>query len=343
MRSVRLIQRGSSLVEFEAPDRQPGEGEVRVAIRACGICHSDAHYRSGTGTPALPRTLGHEVAGVVAEPGPGVEDLRPGDRVAIHYLVACGVCGRCRRSGEQFCHGGAMIGKDIDGGYAESIVVPARNAVPVPDEVPLDVAAVMMCSTATAYHALRLAGITGGASVLILGFGGLGYSALQLCRALDSGEVTVVDVVPEKLALARSLGARAVDGRASDLESVLRSEDEHDIALDFAGRPEVAMAALRALAPGGRLMCVALSESPIGFNPYRDLLARERRIIGSSDHLRDELVELMQFAAAGRIDLTPVLSKRVPLSATAINAALDDLDRGTAGLRTVIVPDATPA
>lgn len=311
---------------------------MRIAIRACGICHSDAHYRAGTGTGRLPRTLGHEIAGVVTEAGAGAGELAPGDRVAVHYLLSCGTCDRCLGPGEQFCSTGRMIGKDADGGYAESIVVPARNAVRVPDAVPFEVAAVMMCSTATAYHALRLAEIAPGQSVLIVGFGGLGYSALQLCRALGTAKVTVVDVVPAKLALARSLGCRAVDGGAADLQEQLHAAGEHDIALDFAGRAEVTAMSLRALVPGGRLIFVALSESPIPFNPYRDLLAAERRIIGSSDHLRSELVELMQLAAAGRIHLGPVISRRIPLSAARVNEVLDELDAGTSALRNVIVP-----
>lgn len=325
MRCVQLLGT-AKLVERNVDAPPLRDGEIRVAVHAAGICHSDAHYRRGMGNITYPRTLGHEVAGVVAELGPGTDGVRIGDRVAIHYLRSCGVCERCLHSGEQFCIEGAMFGKELDGGYAESLVAPALNAIPVPDNVPLDVAAVMMCSTATAYHALRVAGMRAGERVLILGFGGLGYSALQLARALDAATIGVVDIVPEKLALARSLGATATSEVAG----------EYDIALDFVGHPALSVAALRALAPGGRLVVVALNEAPLDFNPYRDVLAKERRIIGSSDHTRDELLELMQFASEGRIELAPVITRRIELSADAINDALDDLDRGTAGLRTVI-------
>ncbi|HEX8154751.1 MAG TPA: alcohol dehydrogenase catalytic domain-containing protein [Thermoanaerobaculia bacterium] len=325
MRCVQLVGT-AKLVDADAGTPPLRDGEIRVAVHAAGICHSDAHYRRGMGNITYPRTLGHEVAGVVAELGPGVEAVRIGDRVAIHYLRSCGACERCVHSGEQFCVEGAMFGKELDGGYAESIVVPAVNAIPIPDDVPLEVAAVMMCSTATAYHALRIADMREGARVLILGFGGLGYSALQLARALGAATIGVVDLVPEKLALARSLGAIALTEIAG----------EYDIALDFAGHPALSVAALRALAPGGRLVVVALSEAPLDFNPYRDVLAKERRIIGSSDHTREELVALLQLASEGRIDLAPVITRRIELSADAINGALDELDRGTAGLRTVI-------
>jgi propanol-preferring alcohol dehydrogenase len=317
MHAVQLSRLHAALTDADVAQREPGPGEVRVAIRACGICHSDAHYRAGTGRLTLPRTLGHEIAGVVAETGA---------RVAVHYLLSCGTCERCVRSGEQFCSSGQMIGKECDGGYAESIVVPARNLVAVPDNVPLDVAAVMMCSTATAYHALRLAEMTAGASILVLGFGGLGFSALQLGKMLGAERVGVVDIVPEKLALARDHGAVTAD--------VL--DARYDIALDFVGKPALTVAALRALEPKGRLVLVALSEAPLDFNPYRDVLAHERRIIGSSDHTRQELVELMTFAGDGRLDIAPVISRRIARDAAAINATLDDLDRGTASFRTVI-------
>jgi propanol-preferring alcohol dehydrogenase len=281
----------------------------------------------------MPRTLGHEIAGIVSAIGPGVDDATPGDRVAIHYLKSCGSCNRCVHAGEQFCSQGQMIGKHCDGGYAETIVVPAANLVKVPDSVPLDAAAVMMCSTATSYHALRLAGLRPGATVALLGFGGLGYSALRLSVALGAERVVAVDVVPEKLDLASRLGAVPADATAKDFATRL---GQPDVVLDFVGRPATTTAALRALAPGGTLVLVALSEASLELNPYRDVLCDERRIIGSSDHLRSELVELMALAASGRIDIRPVISRRIPLDAAAINAALDDLDRGTTNLRTVI-------
>lgn len=324
-----MLELRSPLTDIDLLDLTPVRGEVKVDIRACGICHSDAHYRGGFGNVAVPRTLGHEIAGVVSAVGREVIGVAAGDRVAVHYLRTCGECMSCRRAGEQFCERGEMIGKHCDGGYAESIVVPAANAVLIPDGVGFEAAAVMMCSTATAYHALRLAGMKPGLRVAILGFGGLGVSALMLSRALGADEVTAVDVVPEKLAMAEAMGART--GELRDL----------DIALDFTGRPEISMPALRALAPGGRLVLVALSEEPLPFNPYRDVLAKERVILGCSDHLRQELPELLALAAAGRIDVGRVISRRVPLEAGAINDVLDELERGTGALRTVILPDAT--
>ena len=326
MRAVRLTAFNAPLVEQQLDEPHPQRNEVKVRIEAAGICHSDAHYRAGFGAIALPRTPGHEIAGTVVEIGDGVRDVAIGDRVAIHYLKSCGRCRACRESGEQFCETGEMIGKQCDGGYAESIVVPAANAIAIPDGVPFHVAAIMMCSTATAYHALRVAGMREGQHVTILGFGGLGVSALHLSRALGAGAISVIDVVPEKLAAAEALGACV-----NELTDI-------DIAIDFTGRPELATRALKALNPRGTLVIVALSEAPISFNPYRDLLGKERRIAGCSDHLRSELVELMQFAANGTLKLDAAISRQVPLAADTINGVLDDLERGTAAVRSVIVP-----
>jgi propanol-preferring alcohol dehydrogenase len=294
------------LVDADIADRQPRLGEVHVEIHAAGICHSDAHYRAGRGRVTLPLTLGHEIAGLTDS----------GQRVAVHYLLP----------------DGSMFGKELDGGYAESIVVPRHNLIPIPDQVPFDQAAVMMCSTATAYHALHLASLRARESIAILGFGGLGASAVQLARLLGAGDVFAVERVSQKLERAKEFGAIAISG---DLPPI-------DIALDFAGNADLCRAALRALKPGGRLMMVAINLRSLEIDPYADVLARERRIIGVSDHTREELVELMELARAGRIDLSRIITRRVALSAASINEVLDDLDRGTAHLRTVIEVGPSP-
>src|SRR5947208_10072115 len=206
MRAIRMLRERAPLVEQNVDDPVAGEGEVVVEIRCAGICHSDAHYRADASRVRLPVTLGHEIAGVIAGTN---------RRVALHYLMP----------------NGDMLGKERDGGYAERVVVPSANAIPIPDEVSFEEAAIMMCSTATALHALRLALFQPGQSLGIIGFGGLGFSALQLARALDASRVVVSEVVPEKLALARSLGAET---GALDV----------DVVLDFAGHPSTTLAAL---------------------------------------------------------------------------------------------------
>src|SRR4051794_7857235 len=205
MRAVRLTAVNQALSDavIDVPAIGPAEALVRVA--ACGICHSDAHYRAGVSRPVLPVTPGHEVSGVIETVGQKVTHVSEGDRVCVHYLVTCGACEYCRRGNEQFCLSVRMIGKHQDGGYAEFIKVPARNLFVLPDAIPFDVGAVMMCSSATAFHALRRARLASGESVAIFGFGGLGFSALQLAKAAGSGDVYVVDINRSKLTLAAGL------------------------------------------------------------------------------------------------------------------------------------------
>ncbi|HXT20634.1 MAG TPA: alcohol dehydrogenase catalytic domain-containing protein [Thermoanaerobaculia bacterium] len=314
MRAIRLVRGGAPLEERELPEPVPGPGEVLVDVHSAGVCHSDAHYRADASRVRLPITLGHEVAGVVAAMGAGVEDVAIGSRVALHYLWP----------------NGDMIGKERDGGYAERIVVPAGNVVAVPAAVPLDQAAIMMCSTSTALHALRVAPLGRGESVAIVGFGGLGISALQLARALGASRVYAIDPVPAKRERAAALGATAVP--LDELSKL----PEVDVALDFAGHEATTLAVLRRLATGGRLVLVAINLRRMTLDPYADVLGRERRLVGCSDHTRDELVELMALADSGAIDPSAAISRRIPLEAAAIDAALDDLERGTAHLRTVI-------
>lgn len=339
MHALRLTAYQQPLQFLDLPAQSPGEGEIVVDVRRAGICHTDAHYRAGNGKTNLPITPGHEVAGVVSAIGANVTQVREGQRVALHYLLSCGKCERCVKYGEQFCPSGSMIGKEIDGGYAQRIVVPAVNAIPIPEGVSDDVAAIMMCSTATAYHALRLAGVKKGDSVAVLGFGGLGVSALTLARALGASETFAVDVVPEKLATAKSFGATPLDTRDTPVhKAILGATDGRgvDIAIEFTGHPEVARGGLRSLSPSGRLMIVAINLRKMEFDPFADLLVRERRIIGCSDHTRQELVELLDLAASGAIDLSRAITRTVPLEAGAVNGVLDDLERGSGHLRTVI-------
>jgi 2-desacetyl-2-hydroxyethyl bacteriochlorophyllide A dehydrogenase len=339
MNALQLVEPGQPLQLVDAPVSSPGKGEIVVDVHRAGICHTDAHYRAGTGKTALPVTLGHEIAGVVTAVGEGVTEVREGQRVAVHYLFSCGTCERCTRYGEQFCPEGGMIGKERDGGYAQRVVVPAVNAIPIPDEVSSDVAAIMMCSTATAYHAIRLANLQKGETVAVLGFGGLGVSAVQLARALGAAEVFAVDVVPEKLELAASFGATPLDVRETPAhKAILGATDGRgvSVAIEFTGNANVARSGLRSLTPGGRLMIVAINLRAFEFDPFADLLVRERRIIGCSDHTRAELVELMELARTGQIDLSRAITRTVPLEAGAVNGVLDELEKGSGHLRTVI-------
>ena len=174
MKAIRLVEPGRPLELQEVSVPAVGARDVLVRVKAAGVCHSDAHYRAGKSVVRpLPLTLGHEVAGVVERAGAEVSHVKAGDRVCLHYLASCGECVYCQRGNEQFCVSGEMMGKYRDGGYAEFIVMPARSVFRLPEEIPFEQGAIMMCSSATSLHALNKARLRAGETVAVFGVGGL--------------------------------------------------------------------------------------------------------------------------------------------------------------------------
>src|SRR5437762_8073244 len=342
MKAVRLVEIGKPLEEADVPIPEIGSSDVLVRVAAAGICHSDAHYRGGISKlDYRPLTLGHEVAGYVQEVGSNVTDVFAGDRVCVHYLVHCGTCEFCARGLEQFCRSGQMIGKHRDGGYAEFIKVPARNAFTLPDEISFEVGAVMMCSSATALHALRKARFKAGDSIAIFGFGGLGFSALQLARAFDCEDVYVVEINPAKLAAAASMGAIAIDARSADPVEQIKEATAGtgvDVALELIGSATTMRQAVLCLGPLGRAALVGLTAESMSVFPYKELINKEAEIIGVSDHLATELPALIEFARSGKLQFPPETLRVVDLDAAQINAALNALQDSIDHVRTVIGP-----
>ncbi len=342
MKALQLVETGRPVVERSLPTPEPGPGEVLVRVRAAGICHSDAHYRAGS-SPAgpLPLTPGHEVAGTVVRTGPGAGGSREGERVCVHYLDTCGSCPRCVAGEEQFCPEASMLGKSRSGGWAEYVRVPARNAVPLPGSVSFPRAAVMMCSTATAYHGLRRARLREDEDVAVFGAGGLGLSAVQVARAAGARRVFAVDVRAGPLETARRLGAEPVPWDGGDAVERLRGAtggEGVDVSLEVAGRPEAARAAVDVLAPLGRAALAGIFPGGIEVLPYDELIRREVELIGVSDHLRSEIADLLEWAEQGALRLDPVIRRTVPLEPAPVNRALDRLEEFRAEGRTVIVP-----
>jgi 2-desacetyl-2-hydroxyethyl bacteriochlorophyllide A dehydrogenase len=265
MRAIRLVAPGQPVELLDVPVPAVGPRDVLVRVRAAGICHSDAHYRAGR-SPAypLPLTLGHEVAGVVERVGDAVTLVRPGDRVALHYLIACADCFHCSRGQEQFCRAGSMIGHFRDGGWAEYVAVPERNAVRLPDAIPFEHGAVLMCSSSTALHALRKGRLAGGETVAVFGVGGLGMSAVQLARALGALDVYAVDLDAAKLRMAEGHGAVAIDARADPVAAIRERTGGRgvDVALELIGLPLTMRQAVQALAVQGRAVVAGLADRP---------------------------------------------------------------------------------
>ena len=341
MKAIRLQQPGRPLVDEMLATPVPGPHDIRIRIRAAGICHSDEHYRAGVAPTCLPCTLGHEVAGIVDTCGDLVTSFSAGDRVCLNYLVTCGECGYCRAGQEQFCVRGEMIGKHRDGGFAEFVCVPERGVLPLPAGIPFEQGAIMMRSSATALHALNQARVVAGDTVAVFGVGGLGVSAIQLARLRGVQTVYAVDLHPRKLALAGTFGAIPVDAGANDPVAVIRRLTGGrgvDAALELIGLPLTMQQAIRSLAVHGRAALAGLTDGQISFSPYNELLNREAEVIGVSDHLSAELRELIGFVERGQLDLSAVVTQTIPLDAAAINGVLDGLAAFGGDVRTVISP-----
>lgn len=343
MKAVRLVHIGQPLQAQELPVPHIGDRDVLIRVLAAGICHSDAHYRAGTSpVPTLPVTLGHEVAGIVEQAGRQVTTIQPGDRVALHYLVTCAACRYCTAGHEQFCPTGAMIGKHRDGGYAEYIALPARNAVSLPDAIPFEQGAILMCSSATSFHALRKARLQPGETVAVFGLGGLGMSAVQLARAFGAFEAYAVDLNGKKLALAQRYGAIPVDARAGDPVAEIRHLTGGrgvDVAIELIGLPLTMRQAVQSLAVLGRAVIAGITREAFEIHSYGELLGKEAEVLGSDDHLLAELPLLIEYARRGILDLSQVVTSTVPLDAQAINRVLDGLEHYGPEVRTVIVPE----
>ncbi len=340
MKAVRLIKPGRPLELQEIPLPTVGPSDVLVRVKAAGICHSDAHYRAGKSrVHPLPLTLGHEVAGVVEGFGAEAKGLAVGDRVCVHYLATCGNCAYCQGGEEQFCPTGEMIGKYRDGGYAEFICVPARSVFVLPEEIPFEQGAIIMCSSATSLHALKKARVAAGETVAVFGVGGLGVSAVQLARALGAKEVFAVDINPGKLEFAKQFGATPVDASKTDAVAELKRLTGGrgvDVALELIGLPVTMQQAVKCLAIKGRAALVGITDKTFEVAPYADVLNKEAEIIGVSDHLASELPTLIEWARLGKLDLSNVVSHTVSLDAGAINDVLDRLEKFGNEVRTVI-------
>jgi len=340
MRAVRLTQVGKPLQEADVDLPEIGASDVLVRVAACGICHSDKHYRAGISRmDCLPVTLGHEIAGWIEKAGADIKHVTCGDRVCVHYLVHCGSCEFCVRGLEQFCRSGQMIGKHLDGGYAEFIKIPGRNLLALPDEIPFEIGAIMMCSSATALHALNKARLRPGESIAIFGFGGLGFSAFQLARAFNCEDVYVVEINPAKLASAASMGAIAIDARSADPVEQIKEASAGtgvDVALELIGTAKAMRQAVLCLGPLGRAALVGLTAETMSILPYTELINKEAEIIGVSDHLATELPTLIEFARSGKLCFPSDALRFVDLEAEQINTSLEGLQNSIDHIRTVI-------
>ncbi len=227
MKAAVLHAHRTPLAIETVPIPEPGPGEILIKVVACGVCHSDLHAVDGDWTPgpALPLIPGHEVAGTVAGLGAGVDGYKVGDRVGVPWMYsACGTCEFCLAGMETICKKGEATGYSKPGGYAEYMVAPAAFVGRLSPAIDMHEMAPILCAGVTTYRGLKRTGARPGQWVAIVGIGGLGHIAVQYARAMGL-RVAAVDVAPEKLKLARALGAEvAIDASQADPVKAIQDE-----------------------------------------------------------------------------------------------------------------------
>ena len=319
-----------------------GPGEIVVKVAACGLCHTDLHYIDHD-VPTFhkpPLVLGHEASGRIAQVGPGVEGWREGERVLIPALLTCGACDACRRGRENICERGVMPGNHIDGAYAEFVAVPAKDALPLPDDMPLESACLIADAVSTPYHAVVNRGdVRAGQKVVVFGCGGVGVNVVQIATAVGA-EVWAVDQRAWRLEAAQRLGATHVID-ATKVESVPKAIKRAtgggaDVAFEVIGNSATMREAFDSLHRGGRLVIVGYSEREVTFSAAK-VMFNEMEVRGSLGCRPVDYPRIIDMARRGVIQVEPLVTGRFALAD--INAGLDALRSGL-GLRNIVVPSA---
>lgn len=339
MKAVRYHGPGRPFVLEEAPLPEPGAGEVRVRIRAAGICRTEFHFESGLlDLGVAPLTLGHEIAGVVDAVGAGVKSRREGDRVIVYYYAGCGKCEWCLRGEENLCHRlKAEYGFISDGGYAEAIVIPERNAVLLPPQLSFEAAAPIGCGVTTALHASRLAQVGAGETVVIYGVGSVGFGLIQIAK-LRQARVIAIGRSRAKLTKALELGAdHAVDGAVASVAAAevreLTGGRGADVVFELVATGETMAAAFQMLAKRGRLVFIGYSEDRFDVHPI-DLVIREAVVSASVGNTLSELEEAVKLVAEGKVKT--VVHRTLPLERW--SEGMEAVRRNEAVGRVVLLP-----
>ena len=310
--------------EFDGPG-EPGPGEIRVAVRAAGVCHTDVGVVEGYLMQGPPPVIpGHEPMGVVDALGEGVAGVRVGQRVAVDPLVVCGTCTRCLAGQPHICErwragvdGYGSLGRARPGGFAEYLLAPARNAVPLPDSMTDAEGAILVDACATSYHAVRRAGVRPGETVLLLGLGGLGQASLRFLRLVSGLRIIAVDTVEHKLELAGQAGADVlVHAGEEDVGAVARRETAGagvDAVVEHTGNPAAAESGLAALRMGGRMVVAGCSSGAFSVPMVRCCLD-EINVLGSHGFTHGEILEIVGLIDAGVVRFDDLVSHRLALS-----------------------------
>jgi propanol-preferring alcohol dehydrogenase len=308
MKAAVLRELGHQPLIDEIPTPIPAPDEVLIKVVACGVCHSDLHLASGEWDllkpiTKIPLVLGHEITGTIAAVGEGVSGFESGDRVGVPWLHdTCGECEFCRSGRENLCSRQQVTGCTVDGGFAEFVKAKASHTAKLPINLSFAEAAPLLCAGLTVHNALKKSGLQSGQVMAIFGIGGLGHLAIQLAKARGA-EVIAVDLADDKLELALDCGADAT-------VNALTTQAYKEIKKLSAGGAHVVMVtsgsraayetALRSLRRGGTLSVVGMAPEPISVSTVA-LVSGEYRIVASAVGTRQDLSEILQLAAEGKV------------------------------------------
>ena len=317
----------------QVPRKKLEPGQILVKVEASGLCHTDIHAANGDWPvkPSPPFIPGHEGVGKVVELGVGVTEVALGDRVGMPWLgYACGTCDHCVSGWETLCLEQENMGYSIDGGFGEYAVAFARYVVKVPDGMdPFD-AAPLTCAGVTTYKAVKVAGTRSSDLVAVFGVGGLGHLAIQYAR-IAGGRVIAVDLVDEKLELARELGAEfTVNAAKEDPVAAIQALGGADQAIALAVAPKAFEQAYGTLRRGGKLVFVALPADNTVTLPIFETVLNGITIAGSIVGTRTDLREVFELHAAGKTHVTREVR---PLEQ--VNESIADVEAGRVAARIV--------
>jgi len=314
MRAAILHKVGEGLRLEEVPVPKIGPKDVLVKVKAAGICHTDLGIVDGyVPMGKLPMILGHEVAGEIVEAGEEVSKDLIGKRACVSYGVVCGMCPQCKTGNDTLCDKWQSMGRTVNGGFAEYMAAPAENAIEVPENVSDEVASIIPCSVSTAYHTVRRANFGLGQRVAIFGIGGLGLNAVQFSQ-LVGADVIAVDVVDEKLEMARSFGAtHCLNAKRMDPVTGIKELTEGkgaDVALEFVGSPATYQACIDSVRRGGRVIVAGYHPEPLKVNSLR-LMLDEVTITGAHVANRSDIREIVSLLGRGKFDLKRMVTHTV--------------------------------
>lgn len=319
MRAERFYADTKKVALEDVPIPEPGPGEVLVKVAFCGICHSDLSLINGTfpaQTPVV--TQGHEASGTIARLGPGVTGWAEGDRVVVAAGRPCGRCPNCRRGDVVNCQRIQLMAFAYDGAWAEYTVAQAAGLTRVPDNVPLEQAAILADAVSTPFGAVvRTGKVAVGESVGVWGVGGVGTHIVQLSRLVGAVPVIAIDINPAVLDRALALGA---DHAINSGEDGLRDKIAEitggrllDVAFDAVGLKATFEQALDCLTPGGRLVGVGMSAEAPTVGPTSLFALMRKQVLGHLGYQNVDIETLAKLVSAGRLDLSRSVSEIVPL------------------------------